>query len=423
MRPNWSPRGANGSGCRVAAPCDWSRRIVAVAVLVALMGVVGPPVAGDEMLGRYIVDDVDSREDRNAIAFTGADIEAVSADHVIVIATGAEHRAIRDAGFSPRLAEAEAHLADFPLRDSNYHNYAEMVADIQAVAAAHPSTVRLFSIGKSFQGRELWAARISNDAADNLSEPGVLYVGMHHGREHISLEVVLGLLHLFAESTDPAVQSLVNTRQIYIVFNLNPDGAEYDIAGDVYASWRKNRQPTPGTNKIGTDLNRNYEYRWGGRGSSGKPGSSTYRGPAPWSAPEAARLRDFVVAHSNIRTAISYHSYGSLILYPYGYTTRNVPSDMVRLHRKAFVQIAAEMQRTSGYTAQQSSDLYLTSGDFIDWMYGARRIFAFTFELSGSTFYPGDEVIPSEQARNRAAALYAARVADCPTVVVDTPCS
>lgn len=401
-----------------------SRRLAAIAAVVTLVGVLGPPISGEEDFGQYLVPGVDTRTDRNAIARTGADITLVRGDHVIVIATGAEHRAIRDAGFSPQPMEPEARLADFPLRDSNYHSYAEMVSDIQAVAAAHPGTVRLFSIGRSFQGRELWAVRISDDTTDNLSEPGVFYVGMHHGREHLALEVVLSLLHLYAESTDPAVQSLVATRQIYIVFNLNPDGTEYDISGDVYLYWRKNRQPTPGTNKIGTDPNRNYDYRWGCcGGSSRRPRSSTYRGPAPWSAPEVARLRDFVVAHPNIRTAITYHTSGELILYPYGYTTTNVPSDMTRIDRQTFVQIAAEMQRTTGYLAQQSSDLYITSGDFVDWAYGARHIYAFTFELSGDGFYPGDEIIPSEQARNRAAALYVAQVADCPTVVVDTLCS
>src|SRR3954465_8095766 len=49
--------------------------------------------------------------------------------------------------------------ANFPPKDSRYHNYAEMVADIKAVAAAHPSIVQVFSIGKSYQGRDIWAAK------------------------------------------------------------------------------------------------------------------------------------------------------------------------------------------------------------------------------------------------------------------------
>jgi carboxypeptidase T len=86
--------------------------------------------------------------------------------------------------------------------------------------------VHLFTLGDSYQGRNLIGARVSNDANDNLSEPGVFFVGQHHAREHLTVEVVLALLHTFADSAKPDVTTLVNSRQIYIVPSLNPDGAE-----------------------------------------------------------------------------------------------------------------------------------------------------------------------------------------------------
>ncbi|HSL34342.1 MAG TPA: M14 family zinc carboxypeptidase, partial [Candidatus Limnocylindrales bacterium] len=61
--------------------------------------------------------------------------------------------------------------ADFPARDSAFHNYAEMVADIKAVEAARPSIVDVFSIGKSYQGRDIWAAKISDNVATDEAEP------------------------------------------------------------------------------------------------------------------------------------------------------------------------------------------------------------------------------------------------------------
>ena len=72
---------------------------------------------------------------------------------------------------------------------------------------AYPQLVHLFSLGTSYEGRDLIAARVSNDATDNLSEPGVFFVGQHHAREHLTVEVVLSLLHLFAGSQDPKVRS------------------------------------------------------------------------------------------------------------------------------------------------------------------------------------------------------------------------
>ena len=388
---------------------------------VAASALAAPPVVeGRASAATYLVGGVDGRADRTAIARTGAGIEAVRRRSVVVRATRRERRGIARRGFRiRRLARA----ADFPAADSAYHNYSETVAEMTAVASARPATVRLFSIGSSFEGRNLIGARVSDDSADRTDEPGLLLVAHHHGREHLSVEVALSLLHLFAESTDQTVRSLVASRQIYILPSLNPDGGEYDIASGTYRLWRKNRQPIPGSTEIGTDLNRNYGYRWGCcLGSSGDPSSETYRGPSPFSAPETAALRNFIDSHPNVRTSISYHSYGGLVLYPYGHTYDDQPPDMTPVDRATFAAIAEEMGRTTGYRAQQASDLYLTDGDFGDWMYGAKRAYAFTIELGGRGFYPGAPIIASETARNHAAAIYAAQLADCPTRAVGVAC-
>jgi len=369
----------------------------------------------------FVVYGVYTREQRSLLVSMGYDIgEAAWPDHVELFATQADADALAIRGY--RVAP-QVRTDDFPPADSKYHNYKEMVRYVKAIAAAHPSTVHLFSLGESYEGRDLIGARVSDDATDNLSEPGVFYVGQHHAREHLTVEVVLSLLKMFAESANPAVQQLVQTRQIYIVPSLNPDGAEFDLTNDSYHYWRKNRQPTNLPNVYGTDQNRNYDYKWGCcGGSSSDPHSEVYRGPSPFSTPEDSRLAEFVVAHPNITTGISYHSYADLILYPYGYTYDDIPSDMRRIDHKAFVKIGAEMSRTTGYTAQQSSDLYITDGDWNDWMYGAQHRYPFTIELSGNGFYPPDEFIKGEAKRNHAAALYVATIADCPTAVVGRNC-
>lgn len=76
------------------------------------------------------------------------------------------------------------------------------------------------------------------------------------------------------------------------------------------------------------------------------------------------------------------------------------------------------MAATNGYVAQQMSDLYIQDGTAADWLYGAQGIFAYEYELypkgSDPGFYPSDEVIARETARNREAVLYIAEQADCP---------
>ena len=170
----------------------------------------------------------------------------------------------------------------------------------------------------------------------------------------------------------------MNTREIWVLPNINPDGGEYDIETGVYHYWRKNRRPNPG-GSIGVDLNRNYSYRWGGDGSSGTPSDETYRGTDPFSEPESRVVRDFVVAHPDITAAITFHTYAELILYPYGYTYDDLPADMAPGDLMVFRKLAGDMAATNGYVPQQASDLYTTSGDTVDWLYGARGIFGFDF--------------------------------------------
>jgi carboxypeptidase T len=300
---------------------------------------------------------------------------------------------------------------DLPPGDEAYHNYAEMVADVQAFAAAHPANAHIFSLGTSFEGRDLIGVRISDDATDNLSEPGVFYVGQHHAREHLTVEVVLNMMHMFLER--PQLSDLVRTRQIYIVPSLNPDGSEWDIHTGQYLWWRKNTQPPNGT-----DQNRNYDYRWGCcGGSSGDQYDETYRGPNAFSTPEDTAMQTFMLAHPNITTGISFHSNAELILYPYGYTFQDIPSDMTVNDHHTFQAMGQKMQQTVGYPAVQSSDLYITDGDWNDWMYGELHRYPITIELGGSSFYPGPTLIPIESERVRRAVIFVAQVADCPPKV------
>ena len=320
--------------------------------------------------------------------------------------------------------------ADFPAYDSAYHTYPEMVAEIKAAQAAYPAIVQLRSIGKSYQGRDLWAAKVSDNVATDEPEPEVMFDSLHHAREHLSLEQNLAILRWLTEGYghDARITTLVDTREIWIVFAVNPDGAEYDLTGSPFRAWRKNRQPNPGSTAIGTDVNRNYGYHWNCcGGSSARKSSVTYHGSGAFSTPEARAIRDFMAGRriggrQQIRTAITFHTAGEEILWPYGYTTQDVPWDMTADDHAALVALGRKMATTNGYTPRQSSSMYITDGDEIDWAYGHQHIFMYTFELypshrqvtSNARFYPPDEVIGPQTERNRAAILMLIEAAGCP---------
>jgi carboxypeptidase T len=329
------------------------------------------------------------------------------------------------AGFVTPAPPARA-VGEFPPGYEGFHTYAEMSAEVAAVAAAHPGIVERFSIGTSHEGRTLWAAKISDNVATDEAEPEVLYDGLHHSDEHMGLEMTLGILHWLTDGygTDARITRIVDSREIWIVFAVNPDGAEWDIRGGRFHHWRKNRQPN-GDGTVGTDLNRNYGYHWGGGGLTSKnPRAITYRGASAFSAPETRAFRDFLASRvvdgrQQIRAAISFHEYGRLVMWPYGYTTANVPADMTAQDRAALVAIGRHMAASNGYRAEQASDLYVTSGTTRDYEYGRYRIFSYTFELSNLD-YPRDTRIAGETGRNRDAVLYLAERAWCPLAVLGT---
>jgi hypothetical protein len=375
----------------------------------------------------YRVGNVFTKEDRSAIVRTGADIEQIGNDYVIVGATPHEAEQIRALGYP---VEEMVQTLDFPPADSAYHNYAEMSDEILQVANAKPNIVSRFSIGQSYEGHELWAVKISDNVSIDEDEPEVLFLGGHHGREHLSVEMTLYILHLLADNygSDPEITNLVNSREVYIIFDVNPDSAEYDVASGSYLSWRKNRQPNPGTSDIGTDLNSNYGYNWGCcGGSSDDPSSDHYRGPAAFSAPETMHVRDFVNSRvvggkQQIKTSISFHTFGELVLWPYGYTYTDVPSDMTQDDHDVFVAMGQAMANTNGYTPEQLSDLYIMDGSPEDWAYAVHKIFGYLFEMYPTDwspgYYPPGSVISQQTDRNRQAVLYIMQQADCPYRVI-----
>ncbi len=383
----------------------------------------------------YDVDGVRTSLDRSAVTAAGAAIVEVDHASVLVTASASDVRKLRALGLyrvtrhvEPKAAKGglRARAAAFPAADSNYHTYDEVTAETASIVAAYPSLVSRQSIGTTYQGRTIWALKVSDNVATDESEPEVLFTANQHAREHLTVEMAMYLLNELTSkyATDSRIKNVVDTREIWIIPTVNPDGAEFDVSTGSYAMWRKNRQPNSGSTAIGTDLNRNWSFQWGCcGGSSGTFSSETYRGASAFSAPETQRVRDFVLSRriggvQQIKTGIDFHTYSELVLWPYGYTTADTTPTMTADVRNTFATLGQNLAGTNGYTPEQASDLYIADGAIDDWLWGAEGIFGYTFEMYPTTsnpgFYPPDEAIPAQTTRNREAVLRLLEISDCP---------
>ena len=281
---------------------------------------------------------------------------------------------------------------------ATYHSYSEMVSEMQTLQSNHPTMVRMERIGKTYENRDIWALKLSDDVTTNdTDEPDVLIMGGLHAREIMGIEVPMYALNYLINNygINETCTKYVNTREIWFVPMCNPDGHVYVEGGN---DWRKNRRPTGGGN-IGVDLNRNWGYQWGtDAASSPDPWDETYIGPSPFSEAETKAVRDLAL-RQHFATSVSFHSYSQLVLYPWGHTSNTCPDNA------EFVTMANVMIGYNGYQAGAASELYVAHGGSDDWLYGNTSTRAFTFELDQS-FYPPDSQIDSTCNLNREPVMY-----------------
>jgi carboxypeptidase T len=343
----------------------------------------------------------------------GLDVWEVKPDFVVLQAEEHQVSRLEEMGFAvEQLQLTEPYLSTFATAAavSGYHTVATLEQDLRRLAEEHPEIAELHQIGRSVEGRPLWALRIGERRG---SARKVAFFGCHHAREWISVEVPYRLAeHLLDESSSDPVQGWLQQGEVWVAPMVNPDGHEHTRTTN--RLWRKNRRRNPG-GSIGVDPNRNYGYMWGTLDistSSRVPSDETYIGPRAFSEPEVRAVRD-LVGRELFRGVLSYHSYSQLILFPWGYTFEPVEDEADRSEMSG---LAEDMERLirevhgETYTAQQSSQLYLTAGDTTDWTYGVYDVPSFTIELRPTSALEGGFILPASQIEptwqeNRPAAL------------------
>jgi len=257
--------------------------------------------------------------------------------------------------------------------DEAYQNAFEVETFLRNAHAFFPELTKLVEIGKSVEGRSIWALKISdNPEKTEANEPAVLFNSMHHAREVMTPEVSLDIVeHLLTNyETDQEIKDWVDRNEIWVVPMLNVDGNAKVWEGQNL--WRKNAR-----DGHGVDLNRNYPYGWNScNGSSGRKSADDYRGPEPASEPETRALMSLVEKIKPVFD-ISYHSYSELVLYPYGCRNSSGAANQV------MAEIGQEMGDLLGYRAGTPWEiLYEADGSDIDWMLGEHQVIPYVIELN-----------------------------------------
>lgn len=292
-----------------------------------------------------------------------------------------------------------------------YVRYDELTQVLNDFAAEHPGLVKISSIGKSHEGRDIWLATVTDfSTAAPEDKPAFWVDGNIHASEVSASSASLKVIDLLVTKN----QELLKSRVFYICPRLNPDGAEWaladtpkiirsgtrpypydeeDIAGlerididgdgrvlnmrikDQNGPWKisedeprlmKRREPGETGGTYYRLLPEGLFHNWDGltmRAHKGKQGLDFNRnypsgwrgeweqhgaGPYPTSEPEIRAQVDFIAKHPNICGAVCFHTFSGVLLRPPGREPEdNLPPEDVWIY-KALGKKGTEM---TGYPA------------------------------------------------------------------------
>jgi hypothetical protein len=269
-------------------------------------------------------------------------------------------------------AEAVAAKGGMP---SGYRSVDQVYAELKQIAQDHPDFVKLVEIGKSLEGRSIFALNFTSKPGQGL--PSVRINSGQHARELPPVELTTNYAHLLADSygKDQGLTRLVDTRDIWIVPIVNPDGRFKVQEGN--SMWRKNTRKL-GMGAAGVDTNRNADDHWDGGNSM--QWADDYHGAAPFSEPESQALRD-LCAKLKFKSSLDVHNYAGMILWPPGYSNEFTKDEA---HFKAVgSKLADHLHYKAGTIART---IYKTYGDLSTWEYDTFGTLAFGAELADSGF-------------------------------------
>ena len=311
-------------------------------------------------------------------------------------------------------------------------------ASLSHLATTYPALCKVVTLPEtSIQGRTSRAVKIAHGTG--ATRPGILVIAGVHARELVNPDMLAafgiklckaytsgtGLAFGGKAYTADAVKKGVDTSDVVVFPLVNPDGRAFAQSPTGNAMWRKNRNPNPGLPAKGVDINRNYDFLWAsGIGTSASASSDTYKGRAAFSEPETRNVRALLDANPNVRFFLDMHSYSELVLFPWGDDNNQTTNPSMNFHNAAFdglrgvlgdtvyrefipppdaawyatnsvrIRDAIAAVRGRVYAAEQSPDLYPTTGTSEDYAYTRHFVDAAKPPVRGLTIETGREFQP-----------------------------
>jgi hypothetical protein len=313
---------------------------------------------------------------------------------------------------------SEINALSTPENDYVYYNYQDMSDLLHELEDQYSDIMSLESMGVTYEERDVWLVKLSDNVNENENEPGVLLMGAHHGNEKPSYEMMIFFIKHMVENygkpntdddgdgeinedpidgkdndndgqvdEDPSedrVRNAIDNTQIFAFPMVNPDGVECGEDGT-----RKNCNPKEGqTKNFGVDLNRNYGYKWElydlfpalyGDQWTSNPESWNYRGENPFSEVETTAIKNVVEAN-DVKISLSYHSYGEFITYPWTHNSGRTPDENL------FISIGEGISDINDYYLYRGQSHIIprpggTLGTSENWLYGEQGVLSFVIEL------------------------------------------
>jgi hypothetical protein len=280
-----------------------------------------------------------------------------AAGHAILYIIPREAEMLDRAGidYKIQIHDLNEHYKDFWESKTAYHSYQEIVDLADSLVSAFPDICMKVMYGTSLQGRELAALKISDNVSVDENEAEVFFDGGIHGDEIGAAENCIRFARdlCVKYGSDPDVTYLVDNREIWIYYMVNPDG----------------RENMSRYNAAGVDLNRDYGYMWDAWGGS----------TGAFSQVETKSLRNCCYENQFV-VHTTYHSGIEYISCPWSYRPEPPPDD------SHILQLAGVYSSVSGYAnleyGQGNTGMYAINGSTKDGNYGASGSISWSMEIS-----------------------------------------